>query len=156
MQLTGLFLGLGQDAFAQLLRGVSMGKLRTYKLFDRVKTRAHLGKLNQENLRKAGPRLWTRFEAQEEELATDLAQAVLVSHMDMIIDVLDFLGVPHNDGFFEKDQELISKLGEGWQQKVYEQFAGKYAQPVLLFYVNHLAREVDENAPLFLPAGASQ
>ena len=155
MQLTGLFLGLGQEAFAQLLRGISMGKLRTYQLLDRVKTRAHLGKLNQENLRKSAPRLWSRLDAQEEELAADLAQAILVSNLDMIIAVLDFLGVPHNDGFFEKDAQLTSKLGEGWQQKAWDQFNGKFTQPVLLFYLNHLTREVDENAPLFLPAGGS-
>jgi hypothetical protein len=154
MQLADLFLGLGQDAFPQLLRGVSMGKLRTFKLFDRLKTRAHLTKLNTENLRKAAPRLWTRLTENDQDLATDLSQAILVSHMDMIVAVLNLLGVPHNEGFFEKDAELTSKLSGDWQQKAYDAFRTTYPQAILAFYLNHLSREVDENAPLFQPSGS--
>jgi hypothetical protein len=153
MRLSELFLGLGQDTFPQLLRGVSLGKLRTYQLFDRVKTRAHLGKLNQENLRKAAPRLWSRLGEQDEELASDLSQAILVSHLDMIIAVLNFLEVPHNDGFFDKNAELASKLTGEWQQRAYEKFKGTHPEAILRFYLNHLAREVDENSALFQPAG---
>ena len=46
--------------------------------------RSHLAKLNSETLRKAAPRLWARIAEQDEEFATDIAQAVLVSHLDMI------------------------------------------------------------------------
>ena len=46
MQLSDIFLGLGEDNFLQLMRSVSMGRLRTYQLFDRVKTRLHLHKLS--------------------------------------------------------------------------------------------------------------
>jgi hypothetical protein len=132
-----------------------MGKLRTYQLFDRVKTRAHLPKLNQEALRKAAPRLWTRLAERDEELAADLSQAVLVSHLDMIIAVLNFLEVPHNDGFFDKNAELASKLSGDWQQRAFDHFKAAHPEAVLLFYVNHLGREVDENCPLFLPAPAT-
>jgi arginyl-tRNA synthetase len=149
MQLCEIFTGLGHDNLNQLLRGVSMGKLKTYQLFDRVKTRLHLGKLNQENLRKAGPRIFTRLEEKDEELALDLSQAILVSHLDMIVAVLDHLGVPHNDGFFEKDANLAAKLTGDWQQKTFEQFRDKYPPAILAFYLNHLAHEVDENSPLF-------
>jgi hypothetical protein len=151
MQLSELFLGLGQDAFPHLLRGISLGKLRTYQLFDRVKTRAHLAKLNQETLRKAAPRLWTRLAERDEELAGDLSQAVLVSHLDLIIAVLDFLEVPHNEGFFDKNAELASKLSGDWRQRAFDRFKSIHPEPILLFYLNHLAREVDENCALFQP-----
>ena len=41
--------------------------------------------------------------SRDEEFARDLGQVVLVSHLDMIIAVLNALGVPHEDGFFAKD-----------------------------------------------------
>jgi hypothetical protein len=152
MQISAIFQGLGEDSFGQLLRGVSMGRLRTYQLFDRVKTRAHLHKLNQENLRKAAPRLWARIGEGDQELAGELSQAILVSHLDMIVAVLDFLEVPHNDGFFDKDANIAGKLGDGWSQRAYDKFKGTYPDALLLFYLNHLASEVDENAGLFQPA----
>jgi len=153
MQLSDLFLGLGQDTFPHLLRGISMGKLRTFQLFDRVKTRFHLAKLNQESLRKAAPRLWTRIEAREEELASDLSQAILISHMDLIVAVLNFLGVPHTDGFFEKDAQLAEKLSGDWQQRAYDQWKSAYPEHILVFYLNHLAREVNPEGAIFKPAG---
>ncbi|MDX2150397.1 MAG: hypothetical protein SFV54_06670 [Bryobacteraceae bacterium] len=154
MQLSEIFLGLGQESLPQLLRSISMGKLRTYQLFDIVKTRAHLGKLNSETLRKAAPRLWPRLEAREEELAQDLAQAILVSNLEMIIGVLDFLGVPHEDGFFAKDMDAGQYLTEGWQQRAFEEFRARYPEPVLLFYLNHLAAEMSKEASFF--AGAAR
>ena len=91
MPLTDVFLTLGQDGFVQLLRGVSMGKLKTYQLYDRIKTRTHLPKLNSESLQKGAPRFWTRLSDKDEEFAQDLSQAVLVCHLDMIIAVLNLL-----------------------------------------------------------------
>ena len=35
----------------------------------------------------------------------------------MIKDVLDLLGIPHEDGFFAKDLDASDKLTEGWQQR---------------------------------------
>jgi len=152
MQLCEIFLGLGQPNFAQVLRGVSIGKLKTYQLFDRMKTRLHTPKLNSESIRKAEPRLWTRLTEHDEELATDLSQAILISHMDMIKAVLDQLGVPNEDGFFAKDMDASKYLPEGWQQKTYDQFKDKYPAAVLLFYVNHLDWEVAKAQQLFQPA----
>jgi len=149
MQLTDVFLGLGEDNLNQALRHVSLGKLKTYQLFDRVKTRLRVGKLNQESLRKAGPRVWERLQQNEPELAVDLSQAILISHLDMIVAVLDFVGVPHNDGFFDKDANVAQYLTEGWQARAYQQFRDKYPESVLLFYLNHLAHEVDPETPLF-------
>ena len=83
-----------------------MGKLKTFQLYDRIKTRTHLPKLNAEGLQKATPRLWARLSEKDEEFAQDLSQAVLVSHLDMIVAVLNFLGIPHEDGFFAKDADV--------------------------------------------------
>lgn len=152
MQLPEIFLGLGEDSFQQLLRAISMGKLRTYQLFDRLKTRAHLGKLNSENLRKAAPRLWSRLNEADLDLATDLAQSILVSHLDLIVDVLNFLGVPNEDGFFAKDVDASIYLTEGWQQRAFDHFQDKYPPALLLFYINHLDQEVNKDATFFAPA----
>ena len=151
MQLSAIFTGLGEPSFAQLLRSVSIGKLKTYQLYDRMKARLHLGKLNSENLRKSESRLWTRLGAEEDDLATDLAQAILVSHLDMIKAVLDQLGIPNQDGFFNKDVDGSKYLTDGWQQKVYNQFKGAFPQAVLLFYINHLDWELAKAEKLFQP-----
>ena len=74
MQLCGVFLALGQDVFRQLVRGISIGKLKTYQVYERFKLRTHLTKLNADALRKAEPRLWARIEAGEEDFAGDMAQ----------------------------------------------------------------------------------
>ena len=63
MQISEVYLGLGQDAFAQLIRGISIGKLKTYQIYEGFKVRAHLTKVNTESLRKAVPKLWERISA---------------------------------------------------------------------------------------------
>ena len=142
MALTDVFLTLGQDDFGRLLRGVSMGKLKTYQLYDRIKTRTHLAKLNAKNLQKAAPRLWTRLSEKDEEFAQELSQAVLVCHLDMIVAVLNFLGIPHEDGFFAKDIDAKPYLTEGWQARVIEKFKDVYPEPLLRFYTAHLSWEL--------------
>jgi len=151
MQTTEIFQALGQDGFASLVRSISIGKLRTYQLYESLKRRAHLPKLNADGLRRAAPRLWERIRQGDEALAADLAQAVLVCHLDMIIDVLNFLGVPHRDGFFEKDLDASEWLKEGWQQRAFERFQSSYPRPALVFYLNHLAMELAKAEELFLP-----
>jgi hypothetical protein len=152
MQLCGLYQALGQDVFRQLVRGISIGKLRTYQVYERFKLRARLTKLNSESLRKAEPRLWARIEAGEEEFASDLAQVFLLSHLAMIVDVLNFLGIPNEDGFFDKDLKPDQYLNEGWQERVWDEFSAKYNREILLFYVNHLAWELTKSEALFVPA----
>jgi len=152
MQLSDIFLRLGQDHFQQLLRLISIGKLKTYQLFDRVKTRMYLQKLNAETLRKAGPRVWARIEERDDEFAAEIAQAVLVSHLDMIIAVLDHLGIPHEDGFFAKDADVAGYLKDGWQQQVWDSFHTTYPAPALLFYINHLGWEIAKAEEVFAPA----
>jgi hypothetical protein len=151
MQVTDIFLGLGQDRLAQLLRSVSMGRLKTYKLYDRMKTRLHLNKLNSEAFRHALPRVWTRIEG-DEEFTAELAQAILISHFDMIKAVLDHLGVPHEEGFFSKDTDVAALLKDGWQESAWTAHREKFAQAPLLFYINHLGWEVANQTEVFAPA----
>jgi len=152
MQLSEVFLSLGEDAFAQLVRQISIGKLRTYQLYESFKTRAHLAKVNTELLRKGTPRFWVRLGAGEEELAKELAQAILISHLDMIRAVLDFLGIPNQDGFFDKNLDASKHLTEGWQQRVWEEYHDKYSPAVLRLYVNHLGWELGKAEAAFVPA----
>src|SRR5690348_2937671 len=114
MHISDVYLSLGQEAFGELIRGISIGKLKTYQIYEPFKVRARLHKLNTETLRKAAPRFWTRLSERDEDFAKDLAQAVLVSHLDMITAVLDFLGVPHENGFFSKDMDAKPYFAEGW------------------------------------------
>jgi hypothetical protein len=152
MRLSEVFPLQAGDGFEQLVRGISIGKLKTYQMYDPFKTRAHLVKLNTENLRKAAPRLRARIAEGDEELARDLAQAVLVSHLDLIAAVLDFLRIPNEGGFFAKDLEAATFLTEGWAGRVYEKFKGVYPEPLLLFYINHLSWELKSADPPFAPA----
>ena len=152
MQLSDVFLHLPEGDFKQLLRSVSMGKLKTYQLFERFKTRLHLHKLNTETLRNAAPRLRERLAEHDEELATDLSQAILVSHLDMIVAVLNFLGIPHDEGFFAKEVDATPYLTEGWQSRVFEQFRNDYSLQLLTFYINHLTLELAKSQELFAPA----
>lgn len=152
MELSEVFVELGDDAFSQLLRGISMGKLRTYQMFERLKMRAHLVKLNTEHLRKAAPRLMERLRAHDAELATDLSQCILISHFELIVDALNFLKIPHEDGFFLKDVDAAPLLTEGWKDRVFQEFKDKYPQPLLLFYINHLALELLKEETVYVPA----
>jgi len=142
MQISEVYLGLGQDAFAQLIRGISIGKLKTYQIYEGFKVRAHLTKVNTEGLRKAVPKLWDRIVGGDDDFAKDLAQAILVSHLDLITAVLDFLGIPHENGFFAKDLNAKTYFTDGWEQRVIEKFRDVCPEPLLLFYVNHLRWEL--------------
>ena len=152
MHLSDIFLRMGREPFEQLLRQISIGRLKTYQLFDRMKTRLHLNKLNSETLRKSAPRVWTRIEERDEEFASELAQAILLSHFDMIKAVLDHLEIPHEDGFFSKDADLSAKLSDGWQQRTWDKFRAAYPEAALLFYINHLGWEVANAQEVFAPA----
>lgn len=61
MEISDVYLGLGQEGFARLVRGISIGKLRTYQIYEGFKVRAHLSKVNTEALRKAVPILGTHL-----------------------------------------------------------------------------------------------
>src|SRR5881227_3034948 len=131
MDISEVYRSLGQEGFAQLIRGISIGKLKTYQIYEAFKVRAHLQKMNTETLRKAVPKLWERLSGGDEDLAKDLAQAVLVSHLDMISAVLDFLGVPHENGFFAKDMDAKPYCTEGWEDRVFEKFRAGTSETLL-------------------------
>jgi hypothetical protein len=142
MQLSQTYLALGEDAFGRIVRGISIGKLKTYQIYEGFKVRAHLAKLNTEALRKAVPRFWARLSEGDEEFGKELAQAVLVSHLDMIVSVLNFLGVPHENGFFAKDIDPKPYFTEGWEDRVVAKFRDTFPDAILLFYINHLRWEL--------------
>jgi len=152
MQLSDIFLQLGEENFNSLLRSISIGRLKTYQLYDRAKTILYLNKLNSETLRKAAPRIWARIGERNDEFATEVSQAILISHLDMIRAVLDHQGIPHEDGFFAKDADVSSHLKEGWQQQVWEKFHMEYPAAPLLFYINHLGWEITKAEQVFQPA----
>jgi hypothetical protein len=151
MQISDVYLGLGQDAFAQLIRSISIGKLKTYQIYEGFKVRAHLNKVNTEGLRKAVPKLWDRIAGGDDDFAKDLAQAILVSHLDMITAVLDLLGIPHENGFFAKDMDAKPYFTDGWEQRVLEKFRDVFPEPLLLFYVNHLRWELLSATDVYRP-----
>jgi hypothetical protein len=155
MEISEVYLSLGEDAFTALVRSISIGKLKTYQIYEGFKVRAHLSKVNTELLRKAAPKLWKRIAEHDEDLGRDLAQAVLVSHMDMIAAVLDLLGVPHESGFFAKDMEAKKFFTEGWEDRVYQKFHGVYPDPLLIFYINHLRWELLSAAETYRPVSPS-
>ena len=152
MELSSIYTGLGEEAFGRLLRSISMGKLKTYQLFERMKIRLHLPKINAETLQKARGKLFARLVEDDNELANDLAQSILVCHLDMIIDVLNFLGIPHEEGFFAKETDVSTFLKGDWQKRSYLEFKEKYSPDVLAFYLNHLAAESVKDASFFNPA----
>lgn len=155
MEISEVYLGMGQDAFERLVRSISIGKLKTYKMYEGFKVRAHLSKVNVELLRKAVPRFWARLSEHDEEFGRDLAQVILVSHLEMIGAVLDFLGIPHENGFFAKDMDPKPYLTEGWEDRVYQNFREKFLEPLLVFYVNHLRWELLGATELYRPVSPS-
>jgi len=152
MQLSDVFLSLGEQDFGKVMNTVSMGRLRAYQMYERLKARAHVHKLNGETLRKVTPRLWARLAEGDEEYAKDLAQTVLVSNLDLIETVLNFLNIPNEGGFFAKDLDPKQYLADGWQERVFNEFRGRFPEAVLLFYINHLGWEVGKAEEIFRPA----
>ena len=72
----------------------------------------------------------------------------------MITAVLDFSGVPHENGFFAKDLDVKPFFPEGWEQRVYEKFRSLYPEPILVFYMNHLRWELLGAEEVFRPAAS--
>ena len=152
MQISDVYLALGQEAFGKLIRSISIGKLRTYQIYEGFKVRARLHKLNTESLRKSVPKFWERITTGDQEFGRDLAQAILVSHLDLIAAVLDFLGVPHENGFFAKDMDAKPYFTDGWEARVFENFRTGYSEPLVLFYINHLRWELLSATDVYRPA----
>ena len=157
MDLTEVFQALGRSSFQELVEGISMGRLRTYDVYDSFKIRAHLSKLNRGRLGRAVPRLWDRLRQGDQDLARELAQGILVSNLSFVVEALDFLQIPHDgSGFFDKNSSAAKDLEDGWQAKVFAEFRERYPQPLILLYTNHLAWEFNRSSAMFLPAGRTQ
>lgn len=151
MTLSAIFEGLGRDRFDDLLGHVSMGALRTYKIFDTFKIRARLQKLSRQKLRAAAPKLWARLLETDEELAREIAQGVLVSNLALVIAALGSLDIPHDgNGFFDKDADAEGKLTEGWQQRLFDELKKDWPESVVLLYINHLDWELAEPQSAFV------
>ena len=145
-----MFQSLGQEGLDELVKRISMGALRSYKVYEGFKVRTHLHKLNAEHLRKAVPKLWERLGQGDEDLARDLSQAVLVSNLDFVVEALNLLGVPHDgSGFFQKNDETRNHLTDGWQQRLLNELRSRYPEPLIKLYINHLLWEVDKSSEVF-------
>jgi hypothetical protein len=145
MELSEVYRALGKERFDDLINEISMGSLRTFQLVESFKVRAHVNKLNRERLRKATPQLWERLRQTDEDLARELAQGILVSNITFVVEVLDFLEIPHDGaGFFDKDGHAAEKLTEGWQKRVWDEFRERYSEALVLLYINHLDWELAE------------
>jgi hypothetical protein len=151
MQISDLYRGLGEETFGKIVRGISIGKLKTYQIYEGFKVRAHLHKVNTEALRKSTPKFWARIMEGDEDFGKDLAQSVLVSHLDLIGAALDFLGVPHENGFFAKDMDAKPYFTEGWENRLYNQLKSVYPEPILVFYINHLRWELLDAEGIYQP-----
>ena len=150
MELSAVFVGLGRPALDELVRRISLGTLKSFQAYDTFKVRTRLNKLNTENLRKAAPRLWERLEQGDQELAKDLASAILLSNATFVAEALDFLKIPHDgNGFFQKDASIGESLTDGWQKRVLEEFRGRQPEALVKLYINHLQWETDKNTALF-------
>ena len=151
MNVHEVYAGLGEERFRELTTSISMGSLRTYKLFETLKIRARLSKLNRAKLRQVTPKLWGRLVEGDEALAKDIAQAILVSHLDFVAEALDFLGISHDgNGFFDKDDEAEARLDEGWQKRTLDNFRESHPEALVLFYINHLDVELASPETVFV------
>ena len=73
-------------------------------------------------------------------------------NLDMITAILDFLGVPHENGFFAKDLNAKGYFTEGWEERLLGKFHESYPEALLLFYINHLRWELLGAAEPYHPA----
>lgn len=151
MVLSQIYESLGTERFADLLRTISMGKLKTYQLYERLKIRLHVQKLNSETLKKISYRLYERIQQGDQDLATELAQAILLCNMDVVVDVLDHNGIPHEDGFFAKELDPKEHLKDNWRENTFQALREKYSPALLVFYLNHLAFELSAGEDVFTP-----
>ena len=143
MELTQVYEAFGRDRTSGLVRSVSLGALRTYGVYEAIKVRSRLRTLNRQKLRAAAPRMWEQIKGGDADLARDLSQAVLVSNIPLIIEVLDLLEIEHDDnGFFDKDGDYSGQLSEGWQRRVVEHCKDRFDPDLVLLYVNHLGWEL--------------
>ena len=151
MTLSEVFSGLGRERFDEILGLILLGSLKTYKLFDNFKVRARLSKLNRDKLRKAASKLWERLLEGDDDLAREIAQAALISHIDFVVETLDYLKIPHDgNGFFDKEASLNGRLADGWREDALAKFRGERPEALVLLYINHLDWELGAPETVFV------
>ncbi len=142
MDLAQVYQALGEGRSDRLVRTVSIGALKTYGVYEAIKIRSRLHTLNRQKLRAAAPKMWQRIAQGDSDLARELTQAVLVSNIVLIVEVLDLLGIEHDEnGFFEKDADYTKQLASGWERTVFDRFRERYPEELVLLYINHLGWE---------------
>lgn len=155
MELAEFYAALGQERSARLVQTVSIGALKTFGVYDGIKIRSRLRRFNRLRLRRAAPRLWERITAGDHGLARELSQAVLVSSVPLMVEVLDLLGIDHNgSGFFDRDSDFSERLGSGWQDRVLSEVGERYPRDLVLLYINHLGWEAGSLQEPFLGTSA--
>ncbi len=133
---------LGVERSDRLVRSVSIGALKTFKVYKALKIRSQLHTLNRQKLRAASGNLWHRIVRGDADLAHELTQAVLVSNIDFVVEVLDHLGIEHGgNGFLAKEGDYAEQLGAGWERTVFDTFRNRYPEELVLLYINHLGWE---------------
>ena len=153
MELAEVYLALGQDRTVRLARTISIGALKTYGVYEGIKIRSRLHRFNRQRLRAAAPKLWRRIASGDGGLARDFSQAVLVSNIPLIIEVLDLLEIEHDEnGFFAKDSDYSEQLSSDWAGTVSKSLAGRYPEELVLLYINHLGWETGTLDEPFLGA----
>ena len=73
----------------------------------------------------------------------------------MIKAVLDFLGIPHEEGFSPRIWTRRTNLTDGWQQRALRASRTKYPEALLVFYINHLDWELTKSEQVFNPMAAA-
>ena len=142
MDLAEVYEALGQERVARSIRTISMGALRTFGVYQALKVGSRLRKLNRLNLQRATGRLWQRVADGDTDLGRDLSQAVLVSNIPLVTEVLDCLELEHDgNGFFSKDSDHADKLTEGWAERVFAHCKDRFDQDLILLYINYLGWE---------------
>lgn len=142
MDLVEVYSALGQERCRLLVRAISIGALRTYGVYEAIKIRSRLRRLNRQKLRASSAKLWKRITEGDQALAHDLSQAVLVSNIPLIVEVLDLLGIEHDEnGFYARGTDHSKQLGQGWPDRVCTEITGQYPNHLLLLYINHLGWE---------------
>ena len=151
MDLVEVYQVLGQERCKSLVRTVSISALKTFKVYEAIKVRSRLSRLNRMKLRAAAGKLWQRVADGDEDLARDLSQAVLVSNIPMIVEVLDYLEVEHDgNGFFSKDSDHSDKLSGDWPTRAFAHCKDRFDSDVVLLYINYLGWETDSLSAPFL------
>ena len=142
MELADVYVALGRQRTVALAREISIGALKTFGVYEGIKIRSRLHRFNRRKLRAAAPKLWQRITEGDAGLARDFSQAILVSNIPLIVDVLDHLEIEHDEnGFFAKDSDYSEQLAADWPESVSKQFTGRYREELLLLYINHLGWE---------------